>query len=99
MIIQNASDGKKIIQRLQDALSQAPYIILYVRKTLYTFEYSEAQEKSLVRILVHTYQFDRKQEETELHSGYVTIRKILEYWSRHINLIKNKKKLNYILAM
>ena len=73
MIIQSASDGKKIIQRLQDALSQAPYIILYVRKPLYTFEYSEAQEKSLVRILVQTYQFDKKQEETELHSGYVTM--------------------------
>ena len=28
------------------------------------------------------HQFDKKQEETELHSGYVTIRKILEYWSR-----------------
>ena len=82
MIIQSASDGKKIIQRLQDALSQAPYIILYVRKNLHSFEYSEAQEKSLARILVQTYQFDKKQEETELHSGYVTIRKILEYWSR-----------------
>ena len=34
----------------------------------------------------------KKQEETELHSGYVTIRKILEYWSRHINLIKKQEE-------